>query len=371
MNNTGTTYASWTFRKKEKFFDVLTYTGNNEVAQTVSHDLGVVPAMIIIKSATDAGHWYVWHKDLTSASYILKLNSTGAEYTDSNYELGINATDTTIYIDTGSEINYSGTYVAYLFADNSSEDADDQMIKCGSVTTGNVSTDVDVNLGWQPQWILMKKTNGSSQWFVADTMRGWINPTGVYNQARFLTANTTNQENNGNFVKPTATGFTVVSDNLGSAQDWIYMAIRAPMMKKPEAATDVFALTAGNTSGTLISAGFPPDFMITKGHLSSAQPISSARLTSSDGKAYMATDSTAAEAVAGSKLFEFDLGNNFRESWGNDPSSTYMWKRAKGYMDVVAYTGDGIAGRAVPHSLGVAPEMMWVKSRTVTTRHLP
>tara|TARA_R110000803_G_scaffold202187_1_gene267219 strand:- start:56 stop:676 length:621 start_codon:yes stop_codon:yes gene_type:complete len=39
-----------------------------------------------------------------------------------------------------------------------------------------------------------------------------------------------------------------------------------------------------------------------------------------------------------------------------------MWKRAKGFFDVVAYTGTG-SNRTVPHSLGVVPEMIWVKSR--------
>jgi hypothetical protein len=41
-----------------------------------------------------------------------------------------------------------------------------------------------------------------------------------------------------------------------------------------------------------------------------------------------------------------------------------MFKRAKGFFDVVAYTGDGIAGRTVNHNLGVVPEMMWVKKRS-------
>jgi hypothetical protein len=40
-----------------------------------------------------------------------------------------------------------------------------------------------------------------------------------------------------------------------------------------------------------------------------------------------------------------------------------MWKRAKGYMDVVCYSGTGSA-RTVPHSLSVVPEMMWVKCRS-------
>jgi hypothetical protein len=41
-----------------------------------------------------------------------------------------------------------------------------------------------------------------------------------------------------------------------------------------------------------------------------------------------------------------------------------MWKRAPGFFDAVAYTGDGVAGRTVSHNLGVAPEMMWVKRRS-------
>ena len=73
------TYASWTFRKAEKFFDIVTYTGNNEVAQYVNHNLGVTPAVIILKSLDLAGKWYVWHKDLTSASYSLRLNTTAEE----------------------------------------------------------------------------------------------------------------------------------------------------------------------------------------------------------------------------------------------------------------------------------------------------
>jgi len=41
---------------------------------------------------------------------------------------------------------------------------------------------------------------------------------------------------------------------------------------------------------------------------------------------------------------------------------SWMWKRAPKYMDVVAYTGTGSA-RTVSHNLGVAPEMIWFKSR--------
>jgi hypothetical protein len=40
-----------------------------------------------------------------------------------------------------------------------------------------------------------------------------------------------------------------------------------------------------------------------------------------------------------------------------------MWKRAPGYFDAVAYTGNQTAGHSISHNLGVAPEMIWVKKR--------
>jgi hypothetical protein len=39
------------------------------------------------------------------------------------------------------------------------------------------------------------------------------------------------------------------------------------------------------------------------------------------------------------------------------------WQRARGYFDVVAYSGTGSA-RTISHNLGAVPEMMWVKKRS-------
>ena len=39
-NESPRTYASWTFRKQPKFFDVVTYTGNGGTQQNIPHSLG-------------------------------------------------------------------------------------------------------------------------------------------------------------------------------------------------------------------------------------------------------------------------------------------------------------------------------------------
>jgi hypothetical protein len=76
---TQTNYASWTFRKAEKFFDVVTYTGTG-VARTIAHNLGSVPACMIIKKQCGSSNWAVYHIGIATpgATEILKSNTTNA-----------------------------------------------------------------------------------------------------------------------------------------------------------------------------------------------------------------------------------------------------------------------------------------------------
>jgi len=59
INVSAATYASWTFRKAAKFFDVVTYTGTGS-ARTIAHSLGVAPGMVIVKRTDTTGNWQVY-----------------------------------------------------------------------------------------------------------------------------------------------------------------------------------------------------------------------------------------------------------------------------------------------------------------------
>ena len=48
-NSNGDEYVSWTFRKAPKFFDVVTYTGNNTSGRQISHNLGTTVGAIFVK----------------------------------------------------------------------------------------------------------------------------------------------------------------------------------------------------------------------------------------------------------------------------------------------------------------------------------
>jgi hypothetical protein len=117
VNGSGQDYASWTFRKAPGFFDVVTYTGNSTAGRQVSHNLGSIPGLMIVKCTSSAGEpWYVYHKDLGATKH-LKLNTTSASSTSSEPWNNTEPTSTHFTLAQYNSSNGSGkTYVAYLFA---------------------------------------------------------------------------------------------------------------------------------------------------------------------------------------------------------------------------------------------------------------
>jgi hypothetical protein len=142
----------------------------------------------------------------------------------------------------------------------------------------------------------------------------------------------------------------------------IYIAIRRGPLAPPESATDVFAISDRKNEIPSFPSGFPVDFLIGPRTINGTDNNEVKTRLISGG--YLRTNTTGAEN-ASSQVANFAHNDGFFNSSGaNANQYSWMWKRALNYMDVVAYTGDGTAGRTVSHNLGVAPEMMWVKKRS-------
>ena len=360
-------YVGWQFKKQKKFFDIVTWTGNDVSGRTIAHGLDGPVGMILAKRTNASQDWVVWHKDLASTKY-LKLNSTAAEATSTTIWTSTAPTSTVFSVGDGGWVNGGGSsYVAYVFADNSSEDAEEQMIKCGSYTGNSSATGPVVNLGWEPQWLLIKNTTSAENWYLFDNMRGI--PTG--GNVEYLLANSTAvADSPSNFVDLNSTGFQLKqsgTDVNANGNTYIYMAIRAPMMIEPEAATDVFALlkeTSANLNQTprfKQVSNFPVDFVVNKKFVSAGNWWSGIRLTNS--RVQLDTSASGETAVGSTHEFDYNDGVGVGGLTGSSDFMSYMWKRAKGYFDIVAYPGNSTSGRTVAHSLGVTPEMMWVRRR--------
>ena len=351
-------YVSWTFRKAPKFFDVVTYTGTGS-ARTVSHNLGSVPGTIIVKVTDNAGGWQVYHRS-TGATKYLVLNETQAAGTSSNQWNNTAPTDSVFTVG-NIDTNESGrTYVAYLFAHNDGDgefgvNADQDIIKCGSFTD---STTVSVDLGFEPQWLLLRASGITSNWWIIDNMRG-----NAYTSTFALAADTYSAESDfgaAGYYAPTATGFANNGfDFFGAGNEVIYIAIRRGPMKTPPSGTEVFAPVL---NGPVQSAGFPVDFTLSTTQAS--QPVYVFTRLTGIGK-YLAADRTNGEASTGlSSGYDNNTGIDLTNWYGSRTDIiNWMFRRAPGFFDVVAYEGDGTSGRTVNHNLGVAPELTVVKRR--------
>jgi len=385
VNGSGEANVSWTFRKQPKFFDIVTYTGDGATDREVSHNLGTTIGFMLVKRTDNTSNWACIAYNGTNYS-CLALNSTAAQLfssATSNYtstmfkphDVFQQFTDTPA----NDRMNVDGaSYVAYLFAHNNNDGGfgstgDQDIIKCGSYT-GNGSTS-SINLGFEPQWILIKNaTKANTDFILFDAIRG------IYTGGNdtFLFPRQSAGDNAAELIELSATGFNGVGTNEHTNENghtFVYVAIRRGIMKAPTAGTQVFfpdLITANQSGITATGIGFSPDVIINlvRSNANYGQQISN-RLTGPTKQLF--TNYNSAEGTTnGTALVSFDMDGY---TLGSDSAGTgwnaysgytsvkLCFKRAPSFLDVVAYAGTG-STHNINHNLGVAPEMILLKNRT-------
>jgi hypothetical protein len=371
VNGSGFNYASWSFRQQQKFFDVLTYTGNGTAGTAISHNLGSTPGFILVKRTDTGGstgqNWAVWHRSAAGAGYLNSSDPLDASFPNSifwgNGSSYVAPTSTTFTVTTSQNVNASGgSYVAYLFAHNAGGfglAGTDNVISCGSF---DGTSGTEVNLGYEPQWIMFKNSTNASNWQIVDSMRGLF----VGSADKQLLANATSVEGDNNLASPTSTGFTWLPTAAGNT--YIYIAIRRGPMKVPTSGTDVFQPVKFISTASRQTIGSLPavDMFFGRRMASIKDWGMSPRLT----KLFLKPNLTDGEdsSVTGygdSAQFDLQNGSSFISAGSGDEFVTYNLRRSPSYMDVVCYTGNG-GSNTITHNLGVAPELIIFKSRSAT-----
>jgi len=152
-------------------FSVVTYTGTGVVA-TVGHGLGVAPNMVIVKRRDSSvnGDWFTY-TSMTGNSNTLFLNLTNGSTAGSGSWNNTSPTSSVFTVGTSTGVNASAsTYVAYCWASVAGYSA------FGSYT-GNGSTDgTFVYLGFRPRFLMVKRTDTTSNWVIVDSSRNVYNP---------------------------------------------------------------------------------------------------------------------------------------------------------------------------------------------------
>jgi len=220
VNGSGNSYISEMFSRAPGFFDEVCYAGTGTAPMNVTHNLGVTPQLIIIKNRTATEDWNVFNSVISDAyggTGRLFLNKTDA-YSSTGWSPPI-ATATAITLNTSYFDNQSGyNYVAYLFATVAG------VSKVGSYTgTGATQT---INCGFGAagaRFLLVKRTDSTSNWYCFDSSRGFTSSSSPY---WYLNTNTCQPSGNNN-TYAASTGFTLdsaspVNVNTGT---YIYLAI--------------------------------------------------------------------------------------------------------------------------------------------------
>jgi hypothetical protein len=177
--------------------------------------------MMWVKKRDQAENWLVYHS-ATGNTKSLRLNSTTAAYTDTNWN-DTTPTDSVFSLGSNGVVNYSGhKFIAYLFASLAG------VSKVGSYTGNGTSTgdaqNIDCGFSSGARFVLIKAVSVAYSWMLFDTERGITS-----GNDSLLVLNDTNAETTAfDSVDPYSSGFTAVQGPYNMNQngvEYIFYAI--------------------------------------------------------------------------------------------------------------------------------------------------
>ncbi len=408
FNNNGDNYVAWCWKANggttssntdgsitstvqantKAAFSVVSWTGTGAQG-TIGHGLSVAPELIFSKRLDSTNNWSVYDKSLslshTSYPNWLYLNLNSSEQnsgSSANHPYYQAPSSTLIYQNTGTSESTNvngGTYISYCFASVAGYSS------IGSYT-GNGSTNGPiVNTGFEPAFVIIKRTDSSDNWSMTDNKRSSSNP-----RINALFPNLDSVElTSGYTVDYLSNGFQIKStDNAMNANGgtYLYIAFGSDASAAP-ALADSFAIKNYSGNGgtqSITGLGFSPSwvwikrksgsedhalFDIVRGvqrqistNQQSADYTTSNAISSFDADGWT-TGNNGATNASGSTYASWNWKANINPNINTDGTiqSVVSANQAAGFS-IVKYTGNGVNGSTVGHGLGVAPEVMIIKS---------
>jgi len=194
-------------------FSIVSYTGTGSQA-TVGHGLGATPKWIVVKRLQNAEDWAVYHASNGAGTYQ-SLNTTEAKQTNSN-RFNVAPTSSVFTVNTHESVNFAENYIAYCFAEKQG------FSKFGSYTGNGNADGTFIYTGFKPAFIMVKRTDNTSNWQINDNKRDVDN---VQNTP--LMANLSNAESTDTSWDALSNGFKMrqsYGSKNASGGSYIYMA---------------------------------------------------------------------------------------------------------------------------------------------------
>ena len=383
---------------------IYLYVNGKHKGNPITPDSGIrkgTDDMTIGGNVAGGGYWEGWISNIKitkgQALYTgnfavdsATLTTTSQGSTASNVKLLCcnGATPTTTTVSPGAWDDHNGpvsvTHNPFIDPAGSDwgEEGDKAVIKCGAYM-GNGNNDENatsapiVNLGWEPQWVLIKRL-GSGDWNWIDVLRNMPSPNvskTADNYTKLIRTNSSSMQKEATWtsVGVRNTGFIPMTSDNGlneNGSKYVYVAIRREdgvVAKPPEVGTDAFNTVVASASGGYNASGIPDasarptdfdvDGAIMKQPTQNTDWLFGARKVN---ERIVKTSQPDSDNNNQYWNWNFTSGMNSYES-NNTTWNAWMWKRGPGF-DVCEWRGEGTDSLQISHNMGQIPEMIWTKN---------
>ena len=392
-NGNGRDTISFSLKTKPGFFAQANWTGNGVGGRTIPHDLGSVPGMIWVRRLNSGHDWSVYHRTTGPTKY-LKLNLNSGVSTANTIWWDTAPTSTEFTVGTAGDVNANGdTYVAFIFGDGFAgggdavtfgDNEDQSIIKCGGYNGSSANSYTQhIDLGWTPQFVMYKNVDDSENWRLstkaltygeiqsqgdnsgqcADSPHLAINePDAVTENARF----------NITGAALSTKGFSWYGESRndcnGNGKEYIYIAIRDAIGEVSKEFTDgakVFQPALSGNNDPTPPGSFITNFGKTGG---TGGDFAFARNPTSTDDTYVGTRAwgqrvyrtNTSNAPSSSSSWQWDSSEGVLTNYAS-ANSGWVWRDSKGFQQIW-YHGTS-SNLTLKHSLGKAPEMIWISNQ--------
>jgi len=207
-------FSNWEancFARRKHFFNSQVYIGTGS-AQTIPHELGTIPQLLMIKN-TGTGYLTCKLNNTNDAFYM----TNAATQTGTGWWNDTAATATDFTVGNENEVNQlNSIFYVYMWGDKGA--------KCGTYT-GNTSSGVTVSdVGFQPRGLIIRRTNAGENWIWINHARGMTSGFQyLSSQSAYSTSYSLASVNSNGFTISSGTTNTHINHN-GST--YFYMALK-------------------------------------------------------------------------------------------------------------------------------------------------
>ena len=249
-----------TIKDGSKYFNTVLYEGNASNGNSIT-GVGFQPDLTFIKDRDTNGHDYVMTDSTRGTSLVLRPNSTGGEYTQTDAITSFDSDGFTLGDDNSvgqaGNFNTSNSHVAWNWKKGTTPGFD-IVNYTGNGYPASGTQNISHNAGGVPVFITIKNRDQTSQWF------HYIGPLGAgggfegWNDGDKWATNA----NHWNNTAPTSSVFTVGTDSTGNydgADHIAYVWAEVPGFSKAGLYDQ-----NGSSDGPFIYLGFSPALVVIK-----------------------------------------------------------------------------------------------------------